>query len=331
MSTSTPTRDLIESTAQPRLRYLPVTLFSSVMGLCGLTLAWSRAERLFDAGFCLSDVLLGLTTVWFAVLTALYAAKIARHPGEVLAELAHPVKLAFVPAFSISLILLSSAYLPVAPRLSFWIWGAGTLIHLGLTIYVVSSWIHHSHYDIGHLNPAWFIPVVGNIMVPIAGVHHASPDISWFFFALGLFFWPVLTAILLYRLIFHAALPATLRPTLFIFMAPPALGFISWLALGNGVDAFARILYSVAAAFALLLLGQARRFRGIPFALSWWAYSFPMAALTIATLLMAQNSGSAAYAALGAVLLALTSTLILLLVGLTARAAWRGQICTPGP
>lgn len=48
--------------------------------------------------------------------------------------------------------------------------------------------------------PAWFIPVVGNIIVPLAGVRFAPAEVSWFFFSIGLVFWIVLLAIVMYRL-----------------------------------------------------------------------------------------------------------------------------------
>jgi tellurite resistance protein len=300
------------------------------MGLSGLSIAWNRAEHFFQSGFCLSPVLLTLTALWFIILTALYALKMVRYPAEVAAEFRHPVKLAFVPTFSISLILLSIAYLQSAPNLSFWLWTVGTLLHLGLTLYVLSSWIHHSQYEITHLNPAWFIPVVGNILIPIAGIHHAPLDISWFFFGLGIFFWPVLTAIIFYRLIFHPALPERLLPTLFIFIAPPAVGFVSWFNLAGSVDAFGHILYSVAMVFTLLLFSQFNHFRRIPFFLSWWAYSFPIAALTIATFLMARQTGAASYLWIGYGFLGLLSLLVTLLLGLTVRAVMRREICVPG-
>lgn len=317
-------------TAPPRLQYFPVSWFSTVMGLSGLSIAWNRAEHFFTSGFCLSSVLLSLTALWFVILTALYALKIVRHPAEVVAEFRHPVKLAFVPTFSISLILLSIAYLQSAPGLSFWLWTVGTLLHLALTLYVLSSWIHHSRYEITHLNPAWFIPVVGNILIPVAGIHHAPPDISWFFFGLGVFFWPVLTAIIFNRLIFHPALPERLLPTLFIFIAPPAVGFVSWFNLVGSIDAFGHILYSVAMVFALLLFSQFNHFRRIPFFLSWWAYSFPIAALTIATFLIARSTGSAAYVWIGYGFLGLLTLLITMLLWLTVRGVMRREICVPG-
>jgi len=81
---------------------------------------------------------------------------------------------------------LTIALLPHYPGLSQIVWTAGTVLHFGFTLYVLSVWIHHTHFEINHMNPAWFIPIVGNILVPIAGVHHASAEISWFFFSIGL-------------------------------------------------------------------------------------------------------------------------------------------------
>ncbi|MER2623045.1 MAG: SLAC1 anion channel family protein [Accumulibacter sp.] len=317
-------------TDDSRLKNFPVSWFSTVMGMSGLSIAWNRAEHFFNPGFCLSSPLLGLTSLWFVVLTIIYATKIARYPAAVMAEIRHPVKLAFIPTFSISLLLLSIAYLQSAPDFSFWLWSLGAILHLGITFYVISSWIHHTQYEITHLNPAWFIPVVGNILVPIAGMQHGAPEICWFFFSLGLFFWPVLTTIIFYRLIFLTALPERLLPTLFIFIAPPAVGFISWFTLIGSVDAFARILYSVAVAFTLLLLSQLNHFRRIPFFLSWWAYSFPLAAITIATFLMAKATGQAMYIWIGGGLLGLTSALIAMLVWRTIRAVMRREICVEG-
>lgn len=315
--------------ANAPLKNFPVSFFATVMGMSGFSIAWNRAEYFFNPGFCLSSILLGFTSVLFTLLVVIYTAKIIKYPQDVLAEVRHPVKQAFVPTISISLILLSIAYLPSAPDFSFWLWSLGTVLHLALTLYMLSSWIHHGKYEITQLNPAWFIPVVGNILVPIAGLQHAIPEISWFFFSLGVFFWPVLTAIIFYRLIFHHALPERLLPTLFIFIAPPSVGFISWFNLNENIDSFARILYSVAVLFTLLLLSQFNHFRRIPFFLSWWAYSFPMAAITIATFLMAKVTNQGMYIWMGGGLLTLLSTLITILVWRTIGSVLRREICIP--
>ena len=320
--------NMSEETA--RLKNFPIAWFSIIMGMAGFAIAWAKTEQLFSLGIDISPWLLGLTVVLAVLLAALYLAKLAIYPGEVAAEVRHPVKLAFVPTVSISLILLAIATLHAAPQASFWMWSAGTVLHLMLTLYVLSSWIHHGKYEIQHLNPAWFIPVVGNILVPIAGMHHAPAEISWFFFSAGLFFWPVLTAILFYRLIFHASLPERMMPTLFIFIAPPAVGFISYLSLVGSVDAFAMMLYCVGLFFTLLLVTQIAYFSRLKFFLSWWAYSFPLAAITIATLAMAEHTGGALFYMLATILLAILSLVIIGLIALTLLAVFRRDICVEG-
>jgi hypothetical protein len=163
---------------------------------------------------------------------------------------------------SIALILLSIAWLPVSAPYSKLLWLAGTGLHLLLTLYVITQWMHQGKFEIVHLNPAWFIPVVGNILVPIAGVSHAPVEVSWFFFSVGLLFWPVLLTIIIYRVIFHGSLPERLMPTLFILIAPPAVGFLSYLKLTGELDAFAHVLYHGALFFTLLLFTQLRWFTG---------------------------------------------------------------------
>jgi tellurite resistance protein len=93
----------------PRLKNFPIAWFALIMGLSGLTIAWSQAEQVFALTFAVSPMLLVLTAALFVLLTALHAAKIIKYPQAVLGEFKHPVKLAFVPSFSISLLLLSIA------------------------------------------------------------------------------------------------------------------------------------------------------------------------------------------------------------------------------
>ncbi len=200
-------------------------------------------------------------------------------------------------------------------------WSVGAAVQLGFTLYTMSSWIHHTRYDIKHANPAWFIPVVGNILVPIAGVRLAPADLSWFFFSIGLVFWLVLMTIVLYRLFFHEPLPARLTPTLFILIAPPAVGFLSYVALVDQIDAFARILYFCALFLTLLLASNAMRFFRLPFFISGWAYSFPIAAMTLATFEMAQRTGAVFYGLLSWILLVVLTSVVALLSFKTLQSA----------
>lgn len=315
--------------SRQRLEHFPISFFATVMGTSGLAIAWKKAHHVLglpsEIGLALQWWALGL----FVMLAGAYLAKLARHRDAVKHEFAHPIRLNFFPAVSISLLLLAVAFADTMPRLAQGFWTVGAILHLGFTLTVMSSWLHHTHYDIKHANPAWFIPVVGNIIVPVAGVAFAPAEVSWFFFSIGLVFWLVLMTIVMYRLFFHEPLPERLTPTLFILIAPPAVGFIAWTRLNHGeIDAFARILYHCALFLTLLLASNALRFFRLRFFLSTWAYSFPLAAMTIATLVMAQQGGGL-FLPLGVLLLAILSIVLTLLTLRTIRGMLRGEICVP--
>jgi tellurite resistance protein len=197
------------------------------------------------------------------------------------------------------------------------------------TLYVLHVWIHHEHFEIHHLNPAWFIPAVGNVLVPVAGVPLGYTDITWFFFSTGLVFWLMLLTIIFYRVLFHHPIAEKLMPTLFIMIAPPAVGFIAYLHLAGDLDGFARVLYFVGLFFTLLLVTQLGRFARLRFFLSWWAYSFPLAAITIASLLMYEQTGTGIYFYLGGGLLLTSTAVVALLLAKTSVAVRRRGICLP--
>ncbi len=70
------------------------------------------------------------------------------------------------------------------------------------------------------------------------------------------------------------------------------------------------------------------RFFRLPFFLSAWAYSFPLAAITIATLAMTERIGGG-FASLSLVLLGVLSVVLVLLTVRTFLAVGRGEICQP--
>lgn len=314
-------------TETSRLENFPISWFAMVMGLAGLTIALHQAETVFSLSIRPSLAILILTIGVFITLAMIYGLKTIKHTSQVKAELNHPIKLNFFPTISIGLILISIALLPYHRELSFAVWSVGAVLHLFSTFYVLSAWIHHTHFEINHMNPAWFIPIVGNILVPIAGVEHGFSELSWFFFSIGVVFWLVLLTIIFNRMFFHQPLPGKLLPTLFILIAPPGVGFVSWLQLNGELDAFGRILYYTALFLTMMLFTQVPRFLKLQFFLSWWAYSFPMAAITIATLNMYQLLDLGFFKWLGALLVVLLVVLIAGLLTRTAVAVSRWEIC----
>ena len=322
--------DATDEACAARLPHFHVTFFATVMGLAGLTLALHQAETLLGAGHGASRALLVLTVLDFLAVAALFALKAVRHPGAVAAEWAHPVKLAFFPAISISLLLIGTALRAEAPGIAVVIWALGVAGQGALTLAVISGWIGKRPFQPMHISPAWFIPAVGNVIVPVAGVPFGFVELSWMFFAMGLLFWVLLLTLVMNRLIFHDPLPGRLLPTLTILIAPPAVGLLSWLQLNGGeVDGFARVLYYGALWFAALVVLQLPALAKVPFALSFWALSFPVAALTLAALRYGALTGGRIHTVLGAVFLAVLCVLVAGLVLRTGRAISQGEICRP--
>lgn len=315
--------------AANRLENFPVTFFAIVMGLAGLALALHAGEAALGVPGVVSDIAYYVAAAVFIVIALFYVAKAVRHGGAVAAEWGHPVKLAFFPAISISLLLLATASIGRADTAAEMLWLVGAGMQAVLTIAVVTGWIGTRSFLHGHLSPAWFIPAVGNVIVPIAGAQLGYAELSWYFMSVGLVFWIVLLALVINRLVFHDPLPGRLQPTLVILIAPPAVAFVAWVRLVGQVDPFALILLNAAYFFTLLVAVQLPRIVRLPFALSFWALSFPFAAITIASFVYAGMADSAAHRAFGAGLLAVLVVVIAALAIRTLKAIAAGEICKP--
>lgn len=325
MTTLTTPQDPSAAPVPNRLEHFPISFFGMSMGLFGLTLALRAAGLAAVAG-----PVGWIAVAVFAALLLALAAKAVLHWPALKAEWHHPVRLAFFPAVSISMLLMAAFLREEAPGLAQGAWILGAAVQAVLTLVVISAWISARAFGPQQLSPAWFIPAVGNVVAPLAGVPLGFLELSWYFFAVGLVFWIVLLTLVFNRLIFHEPLPGKLRPTLVILVAPPAVGFLAWVQLqGGAVDDMARVLINAGYFFAALVAIQVPALLKLPFALSFWALSFPLAALTTASFRFAALTGSAVHRGLGLVLLAGLMVTILALILRTLRAAAAHEICVP--
>ena len=287
------------------------------MGLGGLTIATENLEKHFDVPGYVSLALLSITTlVWLSLVVA-YVTKWIRFPAAVRAELDHPIRLSFFPASSIGLVLIATSFYPYLPDLTNVLWWIAVVAQLAFTLLILNRWIHSEHFTVEHNSPAWFIPIVANLLVPIAGAPLGHEEVSYFFFAIGIVFWLPLMAISLNRSFFFAPIPQKLLPTLFILIVPPAIGFTAWTALHGGMlDDFGRVLYFVGLFMTVMVISQWRKFVGLPFALTWWAFSFPLASITVASFLYFSLVGETFFLVLA---ISLYVVLVLVVATLTVR------------
>ncbi len=277
-----------ESIELNRLKYYPIMLFSITMGISGLTIAYQNAAKFIGFPYIIANAMMYVALGFFGLITLIYLSKLLRYPHEVVAEWRNPVRLNFFSAISISMLMLAIITRQVYPTIGTLFWYLGTMMHTFMTLYTLTFWISHNQ-EISHSNPAWFIPIVGNVLVPVGGIGLASKILLMYYFSIGIFFWIILLSILFNRIIFHHQLAQKFLPTLFIMLAPPSVSFIAYFKLYGSIDIFATFLYSIALFFTFMLAFMFRQFLGLKFFISWWAFIFPLASMSIASMVMYHN------------------------------------------
>ena len=134
--------------------------------------------------------------------------------------------------------------------------------------------------------PVLYLPTVaGGFVSAIVASALGYRDWGVLFFGAGMFSWLALESIIMHRLYLLEALPKPLRPTLGIQLAPPVVGCVAYLGITSGQpDTFAQILLGYGLMQALILLRLIPWLFQQPFAASYWAFTFGIAALSLATL-----------------------------------------------
>jgi tellurite resistance protein len=309
-----------------QLQYFPITMFAIVMGLTGLTIVFHRFSEIGAMPIFFFQANLAIVTLLFLFFLVTYLRKAIKYPNEVKSDFNHRIRVNFFSAFSISFMLLSIAYFPLFPDVSKVLWWIGVSVHTFLMLHTISFWIQHN-FEIQTMNPAWFIPVVGNIIVPVAGVEFMPASFNFFYFSVGFFFWLVLFTIFLNRAIFHHQMPQKFMPTLFILIAPPAVGFIAWFKITQSFDMFAQFLLMMTYFFLALLLFLRKNFYKLTFYLSWWAFTFPLTAATLASVMAFHLTHQLFYKVMAFILMIISIMVIALVTWKTIQKIREGQIC----
>ncbi len=273
--------------AWQQLDYFPVGLFGSVMGLTGLSIAWRLAHARYGSPAWVAVVIGAVAVIAFVAVALGYAVKLATAPDAVRAEFRHPVAGNLFGTLLISLLLLPLVLIPVSMRLAQVMWGVGALGMVVFAWTIVSRWMS-DRQQVAQATPAWIIPVVGLLDVPLALPSLGLPSMHGVMvlgLAVGLFFAVPLFTLIFSRLVFEPPMPDALQPSLLILVAPFAVGLSTYVVTTGQVDLFAQSLYVLTLFVLAVLLGRLRHLPSCcPFRVSWWAVSFPLAASAIAAL-----------------------------------------------
>ena len=297
--------------------------FASVMGTAVAVIALFVFKDFIPFASTLQFFFLGMAVLLFGIIFIPWLLRWFLYFDRVRDDLNHPVFGSFYPTMPISLIIIGLAlekvphFLPEAillPILQFlWIFGTIGIAYFAFTILNINFMKPGVDFKIA--NMGWLIPPVSALIVPVLGSSLATAYAgetlgtinlvaSLIFLGIGSLLFIFVMGAVFTRYISHDLLPAHLAPTIWIGIAPTAIlaiisiKIVQPLMLFFGASDVAKevfgIMSNVAAVslwgFALLWLILAVMITlkhhqkiNIPFAMSWWAFTFPLGSFIVAT------------------------------------------------
>ncbi len=322
------------NTPPPPLKLLGPQWFATVMGLAGLALAWAAAvPKMGPAAEWVARGIGGFAALVFLVLLVLFSRRGQLYPEALTADLLHPVRHAFIATITVSLILLATLGHALFGVSVFWetLWLLACLLQFAVTVWVLSRWWRGNNvggFQWPGITPVLIIPVVGNVLAPLAGVPLGQHEWSAVQFGIGAFLWPIVLTLILARIGVHGLWPERLLPSGFITVAPPAVIGLALLRF-EAVPAWAQGCWGIALFFLLWAAQVLKPMLAQPFSMAWWALSFPLAAFAALTLRLAPTGQP--FALLAMPLLALATLVIGALCLWTVRGLQRGTLLVPEP
>ena len=278
---------------------MPASFFGIVLGLAGLGGAWRVAARVWQLPPVIGEALMLVAGIVWALMLALYAAKWIYAREEALQELEHPVQCCFVGLIGVATMLMSIAALPYSRPAAQIAFAVGASFTLAFALWRTGI-LWRGGRDPGTTTPVLYLPTVaGAFVTATAAAALGHRDWGQLAFGAGLFSWLAIESVLLHRLYTVTSMPAPLRPTLGIQLAPPTVGGIAYLSVTSGApDLLAYAMLGYGMLQALLLLRLLPWIRQQPFAPSYWAFTFGATALASVPLDMMERGSSGAVASI---------------------------------
>ncbi|KAE9461656.1 hypothetical protein C3L33_06435, partial [Rhododendron williamsianum] len=151
--------------------------------------------------------------------------------------------------------------------------GLRAVVYVGKAVFIGVCQSHESIISIGNLVVAW-----------------AAAEMGWREFAicvftLGAAHYLVLFVTLYQRLSGGCRTPARLRPVFFLFVAAPSVGSLAWKSISGTFDVASKMLFFLALFLFISLACRPLFFKKSMkrFSVAWWAYSFPVSFLALAS------------------------------------------------
>ncbi|XP_034698807.1 S-type anion channel SLAH4-like isoform X1 [Vitis riparia] len=227
-------------------------------------------------------------------LSFLYILRCFFHFQMVKAEFLHHVGVNYLFAPWISwLLLLQSAPLVVPNTLSYLVlWWVFAIPVLALDIKIYGQWFTTEKRFFSMVaNPTSQISVIGNLVGAQAAALMGWKESAVCMFTLGMVHYLVVFVTLYQRLSGGDRLPVMLRPVFFLFFAAPSMASLAWKSISGTFDTTSKMLFFLSLFLFTSLACRPALFKKSmrKFNVAWWAYSFPLTFLALASAEYAQK------------------------------------------
>jgi tellurite resistance protein len=315
--------------SEPRAKRKPtiaLALFGMPLGLAGLGGVWAAAHQHLGAPLWPEEVFYGVGTALWLVFTAVYIWRGMWSRGSFTTDRKHPISGPFAAYIPLVGALLSSHYFAYLP-------GVGTVLTVAFVAamaivgaQLVAHWLNGG-VTMNMVHGGYFIPVVAganvaSISFSIIGYREAALAA----FGAGLFFFLVVGAVILVRLMTSAELPAALKPSMSAFLAATATSNLAWILMHPGpLDEVQWILTGLLVLMLLVQVVLIGDYRKLSFNASFWIFTFPIASAAnyaIRWLDAADTPGAAIW---GWAILAVTTGFVLAVAGRTIQLGFRDR------
>ncbi|XP_010059587.2 S-type anion channel SLAH1 [Eucalyptus grandis] len=266
----------------------------------------------------------GFTLLVQISLSFLYILRCFFHFGLVRAEFQHHVGVnyLFAPWIAWLVLLQAADFTSDLPKTTLYLvlWWAFAVPVILLDIKLFGQWFTTERRFLSMVaNPTSQLSVVGNLVGARAAAEMGWPETAVCMFSLGMAHYLVLFVTLYQRLSGGDKLPAMLRPVFFLFFAAPSKASVTWKSIAGEFDIGSKMLFFLSLFLFTSLACRPALFKKSmrKFNVAWWAYSFPLTFLALASSEYAQEVKGPIASGLMIVLSALSFLVLLGLILLT--------------
>lgn len=272
----------------PLWRQTPPAAFPVCLGFMSLALGWRNAADVMpEISEDIGNLLLAASTGYFIWFLAFYIRKLIARPAVLMEDMKTPPARAGIAAMAMAMMILAAALLPFGVSVPP-IWWAGVVMQIVASAIVLQA-MWRDPPKSRHFSTFQYLTFVGPVVGPIAGVPLGYVWQSSLLVTAALIAYVIIT-IGIVLTIRRDPIPAPLRASAMIFLAPLCMFALAYGMLGN--DLAFSAFYWAGSVMALGLLALVPWMLKGGYTPVWGAFTFPIGAfLNMQVMAVAKGHG----------------------------------------